>query len=64
MLAALAINQAGSAEPDAVREAMIEVSKTHKALTGDMTLDDDGMRLTQDYGTFIFKDGKLQEFTP
>lgn len=64
MLAALAINQAGSAEPDAVREAMIEVSKTYKALTGDMTLDDDGMRLTQDYGTFIFKDGKLQEFTP
>ncbi len=64
MLAALAINKAGSTDPDALRAAMIEVSKSYKALTGDMTLDNDGMRLTQDYGTFIFKDGKLQPYTP
>lgn len=64
MLAALAINKAGSTDPDALRAAMIEVSKNYKALTGDMTLDNDGMRLTQDYGTFIFKDGKLQPYTP
>ena len=64
ILAALAINKAGSTDPDALRAAMIEVSKNYKALTGDMTLDNDGMRLTQEYGTFIFKDGKLQPFTP
>jgi branched-chain amino acid transport system substrate-binding protein len=64
MLAALAINKAGSTDPDALREAMLEVAKTYKALTGNMTLDDDGIRLSQDYGTFIFKDGSLQEFTP
>lgn len=64
MLAALAINEAGSTDTDAVAPAMIEVSNTYKALTGNMALDNDGMRLTQDYGTFIFKDGKLQPFTP
>jgi branched-chain amino acid transport system substrate-binding protein len=64
MLSALAITKAGSTDPDALRAAMLEVSKTYKALTGDMTFDDDGMRLTQDYGTFIFKDGRLQPFTP
>lgn len=64
MLSALAINKAGTADTDKVREAMIEVSSSYKALTGDMSMDQDGMRLSQDYGYFIYKDGKLQEFTP
>ena len=34
---------------------MIEVSKNYKTLTGNMTLDDHGMRLMQDYNKFIFK---------
>jgi hypothetical protein len=29
-----------------------------------MTMDDKGIRIKQDYGYFIFKDGKLQSFTP
>lgn len=64
ILAELAINKAGSTDPDALRAAMLEMSKTYKALTGDITMDNDGMRLSQEYGTFIFKDGKLQPFTP
>lgn len=63
MLAALAVNKAGSTDTDALRAALIEVSKNYKGFTGDLTLDDDGMRLSQDYGTFIFTDGKLQPFT-
>ena len=43
---------------------MLDVSKTYKALTGDMTFDDQGMRVSQDYGYFIYQDGKLQPFTP
>lgn len=64
MLAALAIEQAGSTESDAIRQALVEVSKTYKGLTGDLTLDEDGMRVNQDYGTFIFKDGALRPYTP
>jgi branched-chain amino acid transport system substrate-binding protein len=64
ILTALAMTAADSAEPDAVRPAMIEASRTYKALTGDMSMDEDGMRTSQDYGYFIYRDGKLEPFTP
>ena len=64
IMAALGVQTAGSIDPDAVHNAIIEISKTYKGLTGDMALDDQGMRLTQSYGTFIFTNGKLEPFTP
>ena len=64
ILVGLAIEAAGSAEPDAIRPAIIEVSQTYRALTGDMSMDDDGMRTSQEYGYYIFQDGALQSFTP
>ncbi len=64
ILTALAIDAAGSAEPDAIRPAILEASKTYRALTGDMSMDEDGMRTSQEYGYFIYEDGKLQPFTP
>lgn len=64
MLAALAIDHAGSTEADAIRAALPEVSRTYRGLTGDLTLDEDGMRVNQDYGTFIYTDGALQTYTP
>jgi branched-chain amino acid transport system substrate-binding protein len=64
MLAALAVQKAGKTDTDAVRAAMMDLSKTYKGLTGDLTFDKDGMRVSQGYGYFIFKDGKLQPFTP
>jgi branched-chain amino acid transport system substrate-binding protein len=64
MLTALAITDANSTDTDALRASLRKVSKTYKGLTGDLTLDDQGMRIKQDYGYFIFKDGKLQPFTP
>ncbi len=64
MLAALAIEHAGSTDSDAIREALPEVSRTYRGLTGDLTLDEDGMRVNQEYGTFIYTDGALQPYTP
>jgi ABC-type branched-subunit amino acid transport system substrate-binding protein len=65
MLTALAIADAKTAtDTDAIRAAIRKASTTYKGLTGDMTMDDKGIRIKQDYGYFIFKDGKLQPFTP
>lgn len=64
MLAALAIAQAGSTDPDAIRTALLAVSAEYQGLTGNMTFDEDGMRLFQDYGTFIYTNGALQPYTP
>ena len=64
MLTALAINKAGSTDTDKIRAALLEVSKNYKGLTGDLTFDQDGMRVNQTYGTFIFHDGALRPYTP
>ncbi len=64
MLTALAINQAGSTDTDKIRSALLDVSKNYKGLTGDLTFDQDGMRVSQEYGTFIFHDGALRPYTP
>lgn len=64
MMAALGTQAAGSTDPDAVKAAIIEASKTYKGLTGDMAMDADGFREVQSYGTFIFTNGKLEPFTP
>lgn len=64
MLAALAIDDAGSTDSDAIREALLKVSQNYRGLTGDLAFDKDGMRTHQEYGTFIYKDGALQSYTP
>ncbi len=64
MLTALAVNQAGSTDTDKIRAALLDVSKNYKGLTGDLTFDRDGMRVSQEYGTFIFHDGALRPYTP
>lgn len=64
MLAALAIDAAGSTDSDAIREALFKVSRIYKGLTGDTSVDKDGMQVGEDYGTFIYKGGKLRPYTP
>lgn len=64
MLAALAIDEAGSTDSDAIRQALFEVSKTFQGFTGDTSVDEDGMQVSEDYGTFIYKDGALRPYTP
>ncbi|MCW5697516.1 MAG: ABC transporter substrate-binding protein [Bauldia sp.] len=59
MLAALAINAAGSTDSDAIRQAMHEVSQTYLGITGNLAFDEDGMRMFQDYGEFIYTNGEL-----
>jgi len=63
MLAALAVAEAGSTDSDAIRKAMHKVSQTYRGITGNLALDDDGMRKEQDYGTFIYKDKALVPYT-
>ena len=64
MLAALAIDEAGSTDSDAIRQALFEVSKTFQGLTGDTTVDEYGMQVSEAYGVFIYKDGVLRPYTP
>ncbi len=64
MLAVLAIDEAGSTDSDAIRQALFKVSKIYKGLTGDTSVDADGMNVGEDYATFIYKDGKLRPYTP
>jgi branched-chain amino acid transport system substrate-binding protein len=64
MLAALAVAHAGSAERDAIRDALPVVAETYKGITGTLAFDDDGMRANQEYGTFIFKNGAMEPYTP
>jgi branched-chain amino acid transport system substrate-binding protein len=66
MLAALAIEEAGSANSDAIRKALHKVSKTFRGFTGDTTVDKDGMQVSEDYGVFIYsaKDRALRPYKP
>lgn len=63
MLAALAIDKAGSTKPDAVRKALIEVSQNYNGVTGDKSFDQDGMQKTEDYQQVIYHDGKLVPYS-
>lgn len=62
MLAALAIQKAGSTEPKAVADALMEVSKRYKGVTGDKTFDENGMQVDENYRRMIYKDGELAEY--
>lgn len=64
MLAALAIAEAGSTDGDAIRDAIMSVSTQYMGITGNLSFDEDGMRLYQEYGTFIYTNGGLEPYTP
>lgn len=64
MVAALAIDNAGSADADAIRQALPAAAAEYRGLTGDKSVDEYGMQVTEDYEIRIFKDGKLQPYTP
>jgi branched-chain amino acid transport system substrate-binding protein len=62
LMAAKAIEEAGSAKPDAVRKALAQVGKDYPGATGSITLDKDGQRETQEYALLRVDDkGKLKE---
>ncbi|MFQ5954262.1 MAG: ABC transporter substrate-binding protein [Kiloniellales bacterium] len=62
MLVALAIDEAGSSDPDAVRKALPVVSKDYLGVTGDKAMDEDGMQVTESYRFKIYKNGELHDY--
>lgn len=63
MMAMLAIDEAGSADPDAIAEALHKVAETYKGVTGDKAVDEDGMQKNESYQRMIYKDGELHDYT-
>jgi branched-chain amino acid transport system substrate-binding protein len=62
LMAAKAINEAGSDDPDAIRDALETVGRDFPGATGSITLDEDGQRVEQEYGLFEVDDeGTMQE---
>ncbi|MCW5716233.1 MAG: ABC transporter substrate-binding protein [Bauldia sp.] len=64
MIAALAVELAGTTDHDAVRDAIRVVAETYQGVTGNLAFDEDGMRLVQAYGTFIYQSGVMTPYTP
>jgi len=62
MLAMLAIDEAGSADPDAIAEAMHTVSQDYKGVTGDKAVDENGMQKKESYQRVIYTDGELKPY--
>jgi branched-chain amino acid transport system substrate-binding protein len=62
LMAAKAINQAGSGDPEAIRKALAKVGHDFPGATGSITLDKNGQRVKQEYGLFeVSDDGKMEK---
>lgn len=59
MLVALAIQKAGAATSDAIRDALIPVSQNYVGVSGAKAFDQDGMQKSESYQPVIIKDGKM-----
>jgi len=64
MVAALAINAANSADPTAIKGQVIDMAGKYQGVTGDKSMDKDGMQVNATLVDEIYKDGKLQPYTP
>ena len=61
LMAAQAINEAGSNDAAAIRDALATVGQDFSGATGSITLDKDGQRAEQEYGLFeVDSDGEMQ----
>lgn len=61
ILAAAAINKAGSEDPGKIAEAIVALGQTFNNATGLLDLDADGQRQNQPYDRVSYKDGSVQE---
>lgn len=59
-LAALAIEEAGSAEPDAIRDALHEVDTQYEPVTGPIEFDEQNQRTEQPYIFVEVQNGKVE----
>lgn len=62
MLVALAIEEAGSTDADAVRDALPSVAEVYQGVTGGKAFDDNGMQVEETYREVIYTDGELQSY--
>lgn len=60
MMVAQAINEAGSADPDKIRDALAEMT-SFEGVTGTIAFDEDGQRKDQPYLLAVMKDGKVEQ---
>ena len=59
MMLAAAINKAGSTEPQAIADALTEISKSYQGVTGPIVFDADGQRSEQPYVLAEVKNGEI-----
>lgn len=59
MMLTAAINDAGSAAPQAIADALTKISKTYDGATGPIVFDTDGQRSEQPYVVAEVKDGEI-----
>jgi branched-chain amino acid transport system substrate-binding protein len=62
MIVALAIEKAGTTDPDELKDVMQSVSVDYRGVTGSKDLDGDGMQKNEQYMYRVYKDGKLQDY--
>jgi branched-chain amino acid transport system substrate-binding protein len=58
-IAAIALNMAGSTNPDAVVKAMYTAGEIYNGVTGDKSFDENGMQVTDYYSRVVYENGKL-----
>lgn len=63
MIVALAIEEAGTTDPDELKDVMRDVSKNYRGVTGSKDLDEDGMQVNEQYMYRIYRDGELQDYS-
>jgi len=63
MIVALAIEEAGTTDPDELKDVMQKVSKNYKGVTGSKDLDDNGMQVNEQYMYRIYEDGQLKDYS-
>lgn len=59
MLAALAIEAAGSTDPDDIKDQMQSVSESYQGVTGGKAFDENGMQVDESYRRMIYQNGEL-----
>lgn len=62
MLMALAIQEAGSTDADALRKAIPKVAAEYRGITGDKDMDENGMQLDENYQWKVFTNGRLEDY--
>jgi len=62
MLLLLAIDEAGTATSDAIREALPKAAQSYLGVTGDKRMDEDGMQVTESYQTRVYTKGELVSY--